>query len=159
MRITAVALKRSAAWAEKAIAEHARWAQELLSGLKELGLEGKLKRYEHHLSHASNAYLASGFDRALILTLDGYGSGLAGSIGVGEGGKVTRQHGLRFPYSLGSFYESVTSALGYHPDRHAGKIVGLAAYGDPSILEEVVSHRFHHEGGGFRIGCRRWPSR
>lgn len=148
---TGVALKRSAAWAEKAIAEHARWSQELLDGLKELGLVNKLKRYEHHLSHASNAYLASGFDRALILTLDGYGSGLAGSIGVGEGGKVTRQHGLRFPYSLGSFYESVTSALGYHPDRHAGKIVGLAAYGDPSILEEVVSHRFHNEGGAFRI--------
>ena len=45
----------------------------------------------------------------------------------------------------------VTSALGYHPDRHAGKIVGLAAYGDPAILDEVVSHRFHNEGGGFRI--------
>ena len=146
-----VALKRSAAWAENAIAEHARWSDELLAGLSELGLKNKLKRYEHHLSHAANAYLTSGFDRALILTLDGYGSGLAGSIGVGEGGKVTRQHGLRFPYSLGTFYESVTSALGYHPDRHAGKIVGLAAYGDPSILEEVISHRFHTEGSGFRI--------
>jgi len=148
---TRVALKRSAAWAEKAIVEHTRWSEELIAGLRELGLENKLKRYEHHLSHAANAYLASGFDRALILTLDGYGSGLAGSIGVGEGGKVTRQHGLRFPYSLGTFYENVTSALGFHPDRHAGKIVGLAAYGDPSILSEVVSHRFHQEGGGFRI--------
>ena len=128
---TQVGLKRSAAWAEKAIAEHTRWSEELLSGLKEFGLENKLKRYEHHLSHASNAYLASGFDRALIFTLDGYGSGLAGSIGIGEGGKVSRQHGLRFPYSLGTFYDNVTSALGYNPDRHAGKIVGLAAYGDP----------------------------
>ena len=148
---TRVALKHSAAWAERAIAEHARWSEELLSGLRELGLENKVKRYEHHLSHAANAYLTSGFDRALIITLDGYGSGLAGSIGVGEGGQLKRQHGLRFPYSLGTFYESVTSALGYHPDRHAGKIVGLAAYGDPAILEEVVSHRFHTEGGGFRI--------
>ena len=148
---TRVALKHSAAWAERAIAEHARWSEELLVGLRELGLDKKVKRYEHHLSHAANAYLASGFDRALVLTLDGYGSGLAGSIGVGEGGELKRQHGLRFPYSLGTFYESVTSALGYHPDRHAGKIVGLAAYGDPAILDEVVSHRFHTEGGGFRI--------
>ena len=42
-----------------------------MTGLKELGLENKVKRYEHHLSHAANAYLASGFDRALVLTLDG----------------------------------------------------------------------------------------
>ena len=148
---TKVALRHSASWAERAIQEHARWSEELLTGLKELGLENKVKRYEHHLSHAANAYLASGFDRALVLTLDGYGSGLAGSVGVGEGGHLKRQHGLRFPYSLGTFYEMVTSALGYHPDRHAGKIVGLAAYGDPAILDEVISHRFHHEGGGFRI--------
>ena len=31
----------------------------------------------------------------------------------------------------GTFYESVTSALGFKPSRHEGKIVGLAAYGDP----------------------------
>ena len=38
----------------------------------------KLKRVEHHLSHAANAYYKSGFDEALVVTLDGYGSGLAG---------------------------------------------------------------------------------
>ena len=47
----------------------------------------------------------------------------------GENGKLKRLHNLRFPHSLGSFYEMVTSSLGFHPDRHAGKIVGLAAYG------------------------------
>ena len=44
----------------------------------------KLKRVEHHLSHAANAYYTSGFDEALIVTLDGYGSGLAGSVSVGR---------------------------------------------------------------------------
>ena len=45
---------------------------------------------------------------------------------------------LEFPHSLGTFYESVTSALGFKPSRHEGKIVGLAAYGDPEVLGDVL---------------------
>ena len=41
---------------------------------------------------------------------------------------ISRIHDLEFPHSLGTFYESVTSALGLKPSRHEGKIVGLAAY-------------------------------
>ena len=40
---------------------------ELEESLRELGLGGRLERYEHHVSHAANSYLASGFDRALIV--------------------------------------------------------------------------------------------
>lgn len=145
------AQKESARWGEAAIADHRRWGEELLAALKALGLDKKLERSEHHLSHAANAYLVSGFDRALIVTLDGYGSGLAGSISVGEGGKFTRKHALRFPHSLGTFYEGVTGALGFHPDRHAGKIVGLAAYGDPAVLSEVLLARVEQRGGEFRL--------
>jgi carbamoyltransferase len=134
------AAARSAArrWAASAVAAHRHWQGELESGLEGLGLLGKLQRSEHHLSHAANAYLASGHDRALIVTLDGYGSGLAGSVSLGEAGVIKRLAGVPFPHSLGSFYEAVTSSLGYQPDRHAGKIVGLAAYGDPGILGEVL---------------------
>ena len=144
-------LKESAAWRERAVADHKHWNEELLRELKALGLDGKLRHSEHHASHAANAYYSSGFDEALVVTLDGYGSGLAGSISIGRGGKLKRQHGLRFPYSLGSFYESVTGALGFTPDRHAGKIVGLAAYGDTKVLEDVVLSRFEQRGGEFRI--------
>ena len=146
-----VALRESAAWGRRAIAAHRHWNAELQAGLEELGLDGKLKRTEHHLSHAANAYLVSGFERALIVTLDGYGSGLAGSISIGEGGAIRRQHRLKFPHSLGTFYENVTGALGFDPDRHAGKIVGLAAYGDPGVLEDVVLSRFDQARAEFRI--------
>ena len=146
-----MASREARAWAERAIADHQMWQQELESGLAKLGLAGKLKRGEHHQSHAANAYLASGFERALIVTLDGYGSGLAGSISLGEGGKVRRLHGIRFPHSLGSFYEMVTSSLGFSPDRHAGKIVGLAAYGDPKVLSDVLLARIEQKDGDYRI--------
>jgi carbamoyltransferase len=135
-------------WAKRAIADHAKWQVELEAGLEQLGLRAKLKRSEHHLSHAANAYYASGFERALVVTLDGYGTGLAGSVSLGEGGRLERLHGQRFPHSLGSFYEMVTSSLGFKPDRHAGKIVGLAAYGDPSVLRDVLLSRVERSKAG-----------
>ena len=146
-----VAKRESERWGKDATKFHFQWQQELETGLKEAGLGGKLKRVEHHKSHAANAYYTSGFDQALVVTLDGYGSGLAGSINIGRDGKIERVHGLEYPHSLGTFYESVTSALGFKPSRHEGKIVGLAAYGDPEVLGDLLRKRFVYQNGGFRI--------
>ena len=146
-----VAKRGSEQWGRDASSFHQKWQEELESGLEELGLGGKLKRVEHHASHAANAYYGSGFSDALIVTIDGYGSGLAGSVSVGRDGKIKRLHGVEYPHSLGTFYESVTSALGFKPSRHEGKIVGLAAYGDPLVLREVLLSRFAIEPGNFRI--------
>ena len=138
-------------WAEEATKDHKKWHAELEEGLEKLGLLGKLKRYDHHLSHAANAYLASGVERALVVTLDGYGSGLAGSVSLGNDGKLQRLHNLSYPYSLGTLYECVTSSLGFRPDRHAGKIVGLAAYGDPDILSPALLSRIEQTPGNFAL--------
>lgn len=146
-----VAKRFSGQWGRDASHFHQKWQEELEGGLAESGLQGKLKRVDHHLSHAANAYYGSGYPEALIVTLDGYGSGLAGSVSIGRNGTITRAHGVEFPHSLGTFYESVTSALGFKPSRHEGKIVGLAAYGDPAILRDVLLARFDQEPGSFRI--------
>jgi carbamoyltransferase len=145
-----VAKRGSSRWGREASAFHRKWHEELESALDDLGLLGKLKRIEHHASHAANAYYTSGFDDALVVTLDGYGSGLAGSVGIGRNGTIERIHCVQYPHSLGTFYETVTSALGFQPSRHEGKIVGLAAYGDPGILRDVLLSRFQQEEGAFR---------
>ncbi len=146
-----VAKRGSEHWGDNAKAFHYQWQLELETALEELGLRQKLKRLEHHVCHAANAYYSSGFDDALIVTLDGYGSGLAGSVSKGVDGVITRIHSLEYPHSLGTFYETVTSGIGFKPSRHEGKIVGLAAYGDPTILREVLLSRFQQEDGTFRI--------
>jgi carbamoyltransferase len=146
-----VAKRGSTRLRKEASAFHRKWHEELESSLEEFGLSERLKRVEHHSTHAANAYYTSGFDEALIVSLDGYGSGLAGSVSVGRGGAIERIHGLLYPHSLGTFYESVTSGLGFQPSRHEGKIVGLAAYGDPAVLKDVLLSRFHQEDGDFRI--------
>lgn len=146
-----VAKRGSDQWGREAQQFHKKWQEELEGALGELNLAGKLKRYEHHITHAANAYFGSGFDDALIISLDGYGSGLAGAASVGRGGTIERLHGIEYPHSLGTFYESVTSGLGFRPSRHEGKIVGLAAYGDPKILRDVLLARVNQQPGSFRI--------
>jgi len=146
-----IAKRGSRAWRADATTFHKQWHEELEDNLRELGLLSRLKRFDHHLSHAAAAFYASGYERALIITLDGYGSGLAGSACVGEDDRVRRIHKIEYPHSLGTFYESVTSSLGFKPSRHEGKIVGLAAYGDPAILLDLVLGRFDERPGSYRI--------
>jgi carbamoyltransferase len=145
------AKRGSRGWQREAMTYHKVWHEDLEENLRELGLLDKLRRFHHHQAHAAGAYFASGFDRALIVTLDGYGSGLAGSISVGENGHIRGIHELEYPHSLGTYYESVTSSLGLKPSRHEGKIVGLAAYGDAAILSDILLSRFQQIPGDFRI--------
>jgi carbamoyltransferase len=134
-------------WTEAAVAEHTRRSAELEAGLKAFGWQDKLKRHSHHNTHAANAFYASGMDEALVVALDGYGSGNAG--GIYQGGPTGIRNLIRFsfPNSLGQFYEHVTSALGFKPSRHEGKIVGLAAYGNKDLLTPALLDRFKLEDG------------
>jgi carbamoyltransferase len=134
----------------RALAKNDNWLtgknEQLIRGaLKSFGLERKLVFVDHHLAHCASAYFASGFDRTLVVSLDGYGSGNAGSFYLGEGGKLHLLTAIPYPHSLGTFYRRVTQALGFTPNRHEGKIVGLAAFGDPSKLYDLIRARFNFD--------------
>lgn len=129
-------------WVQAASADHRLRTTQLEAGLTQLGLQGKLQRFNHHLCHAANAYYGSGYDDALVMSFDGYGSGNCGAVYRGSRNGLEKLHEFAFPNSLGQYYEYVTAALGYRPGRHEGKIVGLAAYGDPEILGPVLRARF-----------------
>lgn len=138
-------------WVRESAAEHRQWTTALQFGLAQYGLDKKLKRFHHHDTHAANAFFSSGYEQALVVTLDGYGSGCAGGVYLGYENGVRMLHRFPFPNSLGHFYEHVTSGLGFKPNRHEGKIVGLAAYGDPHILGPVLLERFETRDGDLRM--------
>ncbi len=138
-------------WADTAVAEHRKWSDELTAGLQRNGLAGKLKRFNHHDTHAANAFYASEYDTALVVTFDGYGSGNCGGIYAAGPDGLKPLVKFPFPNSLGIFYEHVTSGLGFKPSRHEGKIVGLAAYGNPKHLADVLLARFDTTDGDLRI--------
>ncbi len=141
-------------WRELAVSEHKKWSEDLAAGLKQHGLDKKpLKRFQHHDTHAANAYYASPYRDALIVTLDGYGSGMCGGVYTGSEKGLRNLVRFTFPNSLGIFYEHVTSGLGFKPSRHEGKIVGLASYGDPKHLADVLLERFDTTNGDIKIAC------
>ncbi|MBI4697465.1 MAG: carbamoyltransferase, partial [Nitrospirae bacterium] len=128
-------------WSYSAIMDHRKYHHELMDNLKRMRLDHKLIRVEHHLTHAAAAHCSSGFANALIVTLDAYGSGLAGSVSIGTPDGIKRVHNIKYPHSMGLFYSQVTEALGFRPVRHEGKIVGLAAFGDDKVLFDEVYSR------------------
>jgi carbamoyltransferase len=138
-------------WVRDSIAEHEKWSLDLRTGLARYGWDNKLRRFHHHDTHAANAFYSSGYDKALLITLDGYGSGCCGGVYAGNPAGIELLHRFAFPNSLGHFYEHVTSGLGFKPGRHEGKIVGLAAYGNPEHLRSVLRDRFEVADGDLRI--------
>lgn len=85
----------------------------------------------HHIAHATATFAMSGFDEALVMTIDGQGdaeSGLA-LAGRAEGLELLRSMPIR--ESLGHFYLDAIGFLGYRLfDEY--KVMGLAPYGDPA---------------------------
>lgn len=141
-------------WVTNAVEDHRKWSEELTAGLKRFGLDQiPLKRFQHHDTHAANSFYASPFvaQDALVVTLDGYGSGMCGGVYTADQSGIKNLVRFRFPNSLGIFYEHVTSGLGFKPSRHEGKIVGLASYGNPKHLADLLLSRFDTSNGDIRI--------
>ena len=90
--------------------------------------------FDHHLCHAASAYYTSGFDRALILSLDEGANSLAGVVLSGDGDEICPLHHLKFPDSLGWFYSRVTELAGLRPHKDEHKIQWLSKDGQPEYL-------------------------
>lgn len=110
---------------------------------EEYGITAPVKYYDHHYCHAASAYFTSNYQQALVVTLDGGGDGLSGSVYRGDNGKLTRLSTVDSFNSLGNFYSYITHLCGFKAESHEGKITGLAALGKPTyidVLREFVSY-------------------
>lgn len=102
-----------------------------------------LLSFEHHLSHAAQAFIGSEFKDAAILTVDA----------VGEWETSTQYHAYWengkpifkkitadiYPHSLGLFYSAITAYLGFKPMSDECSTMALAAFGDDRYLEAMRS--------------------
>jgi carbamoyltransferase len=96
----------------------------------------------HHASHAAAAFLTSPSRRAAILTADGVGEWATLTVGHGErrdDGRVAISllREIRYPHSLGMLYSTFTAYLGFAVNEDEYKVMGLAAYGRPTMANEV----------------------
>ena len=107
------------------------------------GCKAPIALVDHHLCHAASVAYSSTLNDPLVVTLDGEGDGLSGSISILEDGALKRLSAIPYRSSLGNIYSYVTRQLGYKIARHEGKITGLAAFGNPepglTLLWQAVS--------------------
>lgn len=109
----------------------------LKNRLSKLGINKNPVFVEHHLAHAASAYYASGFREALVVTLDGAGDGLSGTVSIADGGRLTRLNEFRASASLGLLYGAATLACDLRYSEDEGKLMSLAAYSYPSEIREL----------------------
>ncbi|MCE7933054.1 MAG: hypothetical protein DYG96_00530 [Chlorobi bacterium CHB2] len=96
--------------------------------------------FEHHVCHMASAYYCAGMNEAEIVSVDGVGDLLSAVVGKGSNGniQITDRY-FQSQHIAGQAYEVVTGMLGFNPDRHPGKVTGLAAYAEapPELVSEL----------------------
>lgn len=119
-----------------------------------LGYHGPIDCFDHHASHAASAFYLSGFEQAALFTVDGVGEWTTTSYG-----RADRQHfelfeEVRFPHSLGLFYATLTSYLGFKVNSGEYKVMGLAPYGQPKYVDQLRQLIENQADGQYRLDLR-----
>ncbi|KZY37106.1 hypothetical protein A3730_01680 [Alcanivorax sp. HI0044] len=115
---------------------------------KALGVGPKTEIYfaNHHYCHVAAAWYYTDWDEGLFLSCDGggdyaqysayldAGKGLECVLGGDETLKTPQNTGA----SIGLAYAFATEICGFMPNRHEGKLTGLAAFGKPIRAEQIL---------------------
>jgi len=114
----------------------------------EFGIQCPIVFVDHHLAHITSAYFTSGFDDALVISLDGGGDGKSGVVYAARSGRLEHLHTVSAFNSLGNYYAYATHICGFKAQKHEGKLTGLAAHGEPRFLP-LLREMIDEENGTF----------
>jgi len=120
-------------------------------GMKGQKIKAELYHIEHHRAHMASAFFVSPFERAAILSIDGFGDFVSTMMGIGEGNKIEVIDQVNFPHSLGLFYTALTQYLGFPKYGDEYKVMGLSAYGRPIYLKEMEEIVRLKQNGRFEL--------
>ncbi len=127
---------------------------------RSLGIDpSRILFVDHHTSHAASALFSSPFSEAAILTLDGVGEWTTTAMGTGTAdhgdgrrASISLTHEQRFPHSIGLLYSAFTAFLGFQVNEGEYKVMGMAPYGKPRYVDEILSKIVRRSSdGGFTL--------
>lgn len=100
--------------------------------------------YNHYETHAWAGWATAPFDDCDILCIDAIGE-FESAAAYGVRNKIfTKTWEMKYPQSLGLIYSAVTHGLGYKPMEEEYIVMGLAAYGEPTIdFEYLMDENCH----------------
>ncbi len=92
---------------------------------------------EHHEAHAASVFYTSPFETAAVLVIDGQGENESTTIWSADNRGLTKLQSEPVDRSLGYFYGAVSKFCGFG-SFGAGKLMGLAPYGEPLYVERLA---------------------
>lgn len=96
-----------------------------------------IKEYWHHETHAAAGVLTSNFSECAVMVIDAIGEFDTATIWHWKDNKLTKNHGIKYPSSLGLFYSAMTHRVGLKPMEDEYILMGMAAYGDKKIANDL----------------------
>ncbi len=120
-------------------------------GVPAAEINAQFHNIEHHRAHLASSFYVSPFDRAALLSIDGFGDFISTMWAVGEGNSIKVLDQVEYPHSTGIVYTATTQFLGFPHYGDEGKVMGLAPYGKPRYMDEFRDIIRTEEGGQFRI--------
>ncbi len=101
--------------------------------------DATIHRISHHFAHAwaTVPFMEDTNKKQLVLTLDGAGDSLSGSINMYENGILKQLHTIPMSASIGLLYCAIVDILGMARNEHEFKVMGLAPYAKASSGEKV----------------------
>jgi carbamoyltransferase len=123
-------------------------------GVSKTKLQARFHNIEHHRAHLASSFFVSPFDRAALLSLDGFGDFISTMWAVGEGNSIKVLGQVEYPHSLGVVYTATTQFLGFPHYGDEGKVMGLAPYGKPRFIETFRDIVRTEPNGQFRLNLK-----
>jgi len=111
----------------------------------------KFHNVEHHKAHMASCFFISSFERAAILSIDGFGDFISTMWGLGQGNGIDVLGQVEYPHSAGAVYTATSQYLGFTKYGDEGKVMGLAPYGRPRYLREFRDIIRTDNGSGFKL--------
>ncbi|MFM7266213.1 MAG: carbamoyltransferase [Cyanobium sp.] len=134
--------------------ERADLTGQLAAAFPQGAIRATLHFTEHHRAHLASAFYASPFERAAVISVDGFGDFASGAWGFGDGTRLEVDGQIWFPHSLGAFYTAITQYLGFPHYGDEYKVMGLAPYGTPTHLEAMRRIVQLQGDGTYRLDLR-----
>ena len=114
-------------------------------------INAKFIYVEHHLAHLASCYMVSPYEKAITVSVDGFGDFSSAAWGVGDAHEIKIDDKIYFPHSLGIFYQALTQYLGFPHYGDEYKVMGLAPYGEPTYIEQMRKIVLLNDDGSFKL--------
>ena len=114
-------------------------------------LRARFHNIEHHRAHLASCFFVSPFERAALLSIDGFGDFISTMWAQGEGNSIDVLGQVEYPHSTGIVYTATTQFLGFPHYGDEGKVMGLAPYGKTRFIDQFRDIIRTEENGQFRL--------